>query len=222
MYDKTKPGHTSKCYYVPEAIIDQIPSYKDQLLKKATAANAWEEHTIRDASGLARPLETVTAVIRFLVSGFLAPLDTSSPTCGKTLDGLVELYKLSIMMSIKCLEVAVLDDINALQFNALPHHVFLVFARSYYALGGVDAQHTTLGHLIKKKLFSLLPHLQKSMTIEDMSTETGILGKQLIAVLLEDRFKGQQMLQIATLMKDRTFAQMRPRVKIEMSDDDET
>jgi hypothetical protein len=38
------------------------------------------------------------------------------------------------------------------------------------------------------------------MTIEEMSPEGGILGKQLVTVLLEDRLKGQQM---AALLNDR-------------------
>jgi hypothetical protein len=175
---------TWKSFYVPEAIIDHIPSYKDLLLKKAALINSWDEHTIRDSS-VTRPMEPVKGAIRFLVSGFLAPLDTSSTTCDKTLDGLIELYKLSIELSIKCLEVAVLGHIDALNFEALPHQKFLGFARSYYSVNGVGRQNSSMGCLIKKKLSSLLPYLQKSMTIEEMSTETGILGKQLIAVLLE-------------------------------------
>jgi len=188
------PGLTAgswKSFYVPEAILDHVPIYKAQLLRKAAPINSWDEHTIRDTT-VSYPAEPVTAAIRFLVSGFLAPLDTSSTlTCEKTLGSLVELYKLSIKLSIKCLEVALLDHIDALNFEALPHQKFLGFARSYYASGGVDAQHTTLGHLIKKKLSSLLPYLQKSMTIEEMSSESGILGKQLIAVLLERMAKIQ-------------------------------
>lgn len=84
-----------------------------------------------------------------------------------------------------------LCHIDNLDFEALPHHKFLDFARRYYNVNGALSQHTTLGHLIKKKLLSLLPHLQRSMTIEEMSSESGILGKQLIAVLLEDRVKNQ-------------------------------
>jgi hypothetical protein len=195
-----RAGWASKCYYVPEVVIDHIPAFKDQLLEQPAPVNAWEEHTVRDNIAVVRSLETVTAAIRFLVNGILAPLDTASATCGQTLDSLVELYKFSTDLSIKRLEVAVLDHINALNFEALPHQKFLGFARSYYSVNGVESQHTSMGRLIKKKLSSLLPYLQKSMTIEEMSSEGGILGKQLVTVLLEDRLKGQQM---AALLNDR-------------------
>ena len=44
-----------------------------------------------------------------------------------------------------------------------------------------------MGRMIKRKLAYFLPLLQESMTVDEISSEVGVLGKQLIAVLLEDR-----------------------------------
>jgi hypothetical protein len=180
-----------KNFYVPEAIVDHIPSYKAQLLKKPASINSWVEHTIRDTPTYPRDQETFLGAIRFLVNGFLVPLNTTSTTCDNALGNLVDLYKLGIALSIKFLETALVNHIDELDFEALPHQKFLGFARSYYHSSGVDAQRSSLGLLIKKKLFTLLPYLQRSMTIEEISSENGTLGKQLIAVLLEDRVMNQ-------------------------------
>lgn len=197
----------TKDFYIPEKIIDHIPSYKTKLQDRLAAIEGDGEPTIRDL--VRRDLEPFTKAIRFLASGHLAPLDTSAPTCSQTLDGHVELFKLSRKLSIKCLEDAVLDQIDNLQFRALPHVVFLGFARSYY-IGGADTQHTSLGELIKKKLFSLLPYLQQSMSVGELSSEDGILGKQLMTVLLEDRAKPH----VAP-----GFGAMRVKVESEVEDD---
>jgi hypothetical protein len=76
--------------------------------------------------------------------------------------------------------------------DSLNPAVFLAFASRYYKETGCYPQGTsTLGCLIKVKLAEFLPRLQQTMTIKDISSQGGILGTQLIEVLLEDRVKSQ-------------------------------
>lgn len=187
---ETRGAFVTKSIYVPEKVIDQIPSYKAQLQRKLALIKDDKEPTILDTTG--RDQESISKAIRFLTNGYLTPLDAASHTCDKSLASLVDLYKLSIDMSITALEYAVLWHIGDLDFQALPRQKFLWFARTYYR-AGADTQHTSLGKLIKKKVASLLPYLQQSMTVEELSSEGGILGKQLIAVLLEDRAKAAEV-----------------------------
>jgi hypothetical protein len=171
-----------KSYYVPEDIIAHIPSYETQL--HATIILNDDEAIIRDT--VPRDPQAVSRAIRFLVSGYLPPVDACSGECAYNLHRLVDLYNFSITLSIKCLEVAVLDRLENLRFEALRKEIFFRFARRCYDEG---TRHNSLQQLIKKKLSHLLPHLEQSMTAEQLSSVGGELGTELMVVLLEDRAK---------------------------------
>jgi hypothetical protein len=183
--NRENPPAATKHYYVPEEIIDHIPSYKSQL-QCAYYRNVDDERIIQDRTP--RDQQAVANAIRFLTSGYLVPLNaSSSAACEKALQSLVQLYNFSVALKIVKLETAVLSHIDAVNFEAMAVNAFLGFARSYYNGDGVDTQNSGLGRLIKTKLSLLLPRLQQSMTADKISSEEGVLGKQLIAVLFEDR-----------------------------------
>lgn len=96
----------------------------------------------------------MSKAIRFLVSGYLRPLDANSSTCKNTLENFINLYQFSAALSIKSLEMAALKHIDTLE--GLTPAIFLAFARSYYRMNGVGAQNAGLGKLIKKKLAAFL------------------------------------------------------------------
>lgn len=179
---------TIKHYYVPEEIIDQIPSYKSQL-QHSHYGNVDGERTIRDTTP--RDPKAVTNAIRFLSSGYLTPVNASTSACEKALQTLVQLYNFSIALKIVKLETAVLSHIEVVNFEAMALDVVLGFARSYYNGDGADTQNSSLGRLIKTKLSLSLPRVQQSMTAAKISSEEGVMGKQLIAVLFEDRAQHQ-------------------------------
>jgi hypothetical protein len=181
------PSTTIKHYYVPEEIIDHIPSYKSQ--SQLLYDNVGDERVIQDRTP--RDQQAVTSAIRFLTGGYLTPVNLSPSLCEKSLQGLVQLYNFSVALKIVKLEAAVVNHIDLLNFEAMAVNVFLGFARTYYNGGGADTQHSSLGCFIKKKLVLLLPRLQQFMTAEKISSEEGVLGKQLIAVLFEDRAQNQ-------------------------------
>jgi hypothetical protein len=178
-------------YYVPEEIIAYIPSYEAQLHERLASIQGDDEPVVRD--NIPRDQQAVGRAIRFLVSGYLTPLDASSHTCTNTLHRLVDLYNLSIALSIESIETAVLDRIDNLDFEALGHGNFLTFARRYHSETGPGTRGASLGRLIKKKLSHLMPHLEQSMIIGQVGYlgggfERG-LGTQMLEVLLEDRAK---------------------------------
>lgn len=168
-----RPFHTVRRYYVPEHIIGKIPSWKAQLDRRLTAIEGDEEPTIHDEK--VRKLDPINRAIRFLVSGYITPPNAASATtCKATLKSLVHLYNLSIDLSIEDLELAIIGRIDDLEDEDFPLDVFLDFARAYYDSSGESAQDTSLGQSIKAKLADLLPRLEQSMTIEDISSEGGI------------------------------------------------
>jgi hypothetical protein len=176
-------------HYVPEAIIYHIPSYRAQLAEKLVSINSHDdddEPVIRDDQP--RDPQIVTKAIRFLVSGHLTPLDASTNDCEKTLDTLVELWYFSSTLTIVSLSQALISHIE--NSTAVTLEIFLAFARRFYARFTdvyKTVERTSLGQMIKRKLAYFLPLLQESMTVDEISSEVGVLGKQLIAVLLEDR-----------------------------------
>lgn len=177
-------GSTSaRYYYVPEAIIRYIPSYKGQLDEQLASIKGDNEPVTTDQT--ARDPKTVGKAIRFLTSGYLYPLDATSSTCKDSLDDLVKLYKFSTALSIKRLETAILHHIDI--FEELTLAIFLAFARSYYDANGAEAQDTSLGDLIKKKLAEFLQRMVDLKTVDEIKNEDGILGRQLIEVSLEER-----------------------------------
>jgi len=181
---------TIKHYYVPEEIIDHIPSYKNQSQQSYSFNdNVNDERIIWD--GTARDQQAVASAIRFLTSGYLVPLNASSSAYENSLHSLVRLYNLSVALKIAKLETALVSHIDDANFEAIGVNIFRRFARTYYNGDGVDTQNSSLGRLVKKKLSLLLPRLQQSMTAEKISSEEGVLGKQLIAVLFEDRVQHQ-------------------------------
>jgi hypothetical protein len=187
-YGEKQPTTVKHMYYVPKEILDHIPVYKAQ--SRGYFAKTDGDVVARD--GTARDQQAVTRAIRFLTSGDLpVTLDNSCPDYEKALHDLVQLYNFSIALQIGKLENAVLGRIDNLNFEALTLNIFLGFARSYYNGDGADTQNSSLGRLIKKKLSLSLPRLQKTMTAEKISSEGGVLGKQLIAVLFEDRAQSQ-------------------------------
>lgn len=173
-------------HYVPEKILDYIPSYKTQLEEKLVPIKGDDEPTIRDEEP--RDPQVVTRAIRFLVSGYITPLDASSDECEKTLDKLVELWYFATELSIKSLHFALISHIG--NSKELTLNIFMAFARRFYGKFTdifVAVHDTGMGRMIKRKLAYFLPLLQESMTVDEISSEVGVLGKQLIAVLLEDR-----------------------------------
>lgn len=170
-------------YYVPEDIVQYIPSYKSQLDQQLASIKGDDEPVIQDQT--VRDPNVVGKALRFLASGYLCPLDATSITCKDSLDNLVKLYKFSIALSIKHLETAILRHIDT--FEELSLAIFLAFARNYYNANGAEAQNTSLGYLIKKKLAAFLQHMVDLKTVDVIKNENGILGRQLIEVLLEER-----------------------------------
>ena len=184
---KPKANPVFNRHYIPEDIASCIPNYKAQL-QKVTSTKSDDEPVIRDDR--ACDPQVVTKAIRFLASGYLTPLDASSGDCKITLDNLVELWHFGVNRSIKGLCTAVIAHIEL--STALTLGVFLAFARRFYDNFGnvyVKVQDTGLGRMIKRRLAYFLPRLQESMTVDEISSEAGILGKQLITVLLEDRIE---------------------------------
>jgi hypothetical protein len=168
-----KPGNSgtsTRQYYVPEDVVRQIYNYKNRLEVELTGTKHDDEPVVRDHA--VHDPKVFGKALRFLASSYLCPLDATSGSCKDTLGDLVKLYKLSIALSIKRLEKAILLHIDA--FEELTLDVFLAFACGYYKAYGAEAQDTSLGDLIKN--------------------EDGILGRQLIEVLLEERAAGKAQL----------------------------
>lgn len=184
---KAKGSVAIKCYYVPEDVIAHIPSYKTQLGQQKLFAGD-NESVICD--NVPRDPQAVGRAIRFLVSGYIPPVNPYSGECTHNLHRLVDLYNFSITLAIKCLEDAVLDRLENLRFEALLRDVFFSFARRCYDEG---TRHNSLQQLIKKKMSHLLPHLEQSMTVEQLCSVGGNLGAELMAVLLEDRAKMREI-----------------------------
>jgi hypothetical protein len=204
---KPKGSTCIKSFYVPEEVIAHIPSYEAQLREQLASIQGDDEPVIRD--NIPRDPLAVNRAIRYLVTGYLTSLeDVSSRVGTNTLHRLVDLYNFSIAMSIKCLELAVLSRIDSVNFVALNHDIFLTFARRYYSETGPGTQGVSLGHLIKKKLSSLMPHLEQSRTISQVGYLgggfEGGLGRQMLEVLLEDRAKMRETpgLMVKTEVKD--------------------
>ena len=172
-------------HYIPEEIIAHIPSYQAQLNEKLVLIEGDAEPIIRD--NVARDPGLICQTIRFLVSGHL-PLNDADQQSQATWDSLVKLYNFSKMLSIGTLQTAMLRKFWHL-IDALEPAVFLAFARRYYNNTGYRTQDTgrSLTGVIKAKLAEFLPRLQQTMTVKDISSQTGMLGMQLIEVLLEDR-----------------------------------
>jgi len=185
-----KPGYVFKCYYVPEKVIARIPSYKadlDEQLGYIDGDSDDDDEPII-LEDIVHDQNNVCKALRFLASGYLAPLDASSATLN-TIGKFTALYDFSLELEIEDLETAVLGRIDDMDYDALPLDLFMRFARSYYGRHGAESHLTSLGCLIKRKLSYLLPRLEQSMTVDEISSEGGLLGKQLMAVLLEDRAK---------------------------------
>jgi len=173
--------------YVPQSILHYIPNYKSQLDQQKATLKGDTQAIIRDTT--ARDPEVVSKAIRFLVSGYLYPLDASSSTCKNTLEEFIKLYHFSTALSIKRLETAVLNHIDT--FEGLTLAIFLAFARDYYSANGAEAQNTSLGDLNKKKLAEFLQRMVDLKTVDEIKNEDGVLGRQLIEVLLEERAAGK-------------------------------
>jgi hypothetical protein len=173
-------------HYVPEGIVREIPGYKDQLDKQLGSIKGGSEPIIRDT--YTRDPQIVSKAIRFLASGYLTPIDNSPNDCQKTLDSLVELYLFGNRSETRRLRKAVLFHIH--HSEALTLEVFLPFARSCYELPWMDPE-LGLWRLLKRKLAEFLPRIQQTVSVNEISSEGGMLGKQLFVVLLEYRAKGQ-------------------------------
>jgi hypothetical protein len=169
---------------VPANALRHIPIYKCQLDEQLETMKGDEEQAIYDQT--ARDPRLIAKTVRFLSSGYLYPLHASSSTCEEdNLENLVDLYKFSTALSIKRMEVAILHHIDT--FEDFQLAVFLAFARSYYDANGAESQYTSLGQLIKKKLAEFLQPWVNTKTVDEITNEGGILGRQLIEVLLEER-----------------------------------
>ena len=164
--------------YVPQDIVQDIPDYKGQLDQQRATLKGDTQPTIRDPTP--RDSEVVSKAIRFLAN---------SSTCKNTLDDFINLYQLGTALSMKSLQMAVLDCIDT--FEGLTLAIFLAFARSYYRMNGVGAQNAGLGRLIKKKLAASLRCMVDLKAVDEIKTEDGVLGGQLIEVLLEERAIGK-------------------------------
>lgn len=172
-------------YYIPERIVSHIPFYDNQIKEKLESNESDDEPIIRDTTP--RNLKKLSKAIRFLTSGHLTPLNTSTADWDKALDSLVSLWSFGLMLSITGLCAAVISHIE--HSKALSPRVFFTFARRFYAKSpdNSNIKASSIGCMIKRKLTYFMPYLEESMTIDELSSEGGILGKQLIEVLLEDR-----------------------------------
>jgi hypothetical protein len=173
--------------YVPEGVLHCIPSYKGPIDQQKATLKGDAQPTIKDTTP--RDPEVVSKAIRFLISGYLFPLDAGSSTCKNTPEDFIKLYQFSTALSIKRLETAVLNHIDT--FEGLTLAIFLAFARGYYKANGAEAQNTSLGELIKKKLAEFLQCMVDLKTVDEIKNEDGVLGRQLIEVLLEERAAGK-------------------------------
>lgn len=173
--------------YFPQGVLRSVPSYKGQLEQQKAILKGDIQPIIRDSTP--RDPEVVSKAIRFLVSGYLFPLDASSSTCKDTLEDFIKLYKLSTTLSIKVLGISILNHIDT--FDGLTLAIFLAFARIYYRNNGAEAQNTSLVELIKKELAAFLQCMIGLKTVDEIKNEDGVLGRQLIEVLLEERAAGK-------------------------------
>lgn len=105
-------------YYVPEAVVRYIPSYKSQLDEQLASIKGDNEPVIVDQTS--RDPNVVGKAIHFLASGYLYPLNAASSSCKDSLDDLVTLYKFSTALSIKRLETAILHHIDTFAELPLP------------------------------------------------------------------------------------------------------
>jgi hypothetical protein len=168
---------------VPANAVRHIPIYKCQLDEQLQTMKGDQEPTIYDQT--ARDPRLIVKTVRYLSSGYLYPLHVSSSTCMGNLNDMVDLYNFSTALSIKRLEMAILHHIDT--FEDLQVAGFLAFARSYYDANGAESQYTSLGELIEKKLAAFLQPWVDTKTVDEITNEGGILGRQLIEVLLEER-----------------------------------
>ena len=168
--------------YVPQDVLHHITSYKGQLDQENAILKGDAQPVIHDKTP--RDPEVLSKAIRFLVSGYLFPLDASSSTCEDALHDFIKLCQLSIDLSIQRLETAVLRHIDT--FEGLTLAIFLAFARGYYGTKRAE-QNSSLGQLIKKKLAEFLQCMVDLKTVDEIKNENGVLSRQLIEVLLEER-----------------------------------
>jgi len=173
--------------YVPQSILHYIPTYKSQSDQQKATLKGDTQPTIRDPTP--RDPKVVSKAIRCLVSGYLYLLDASSNTYKNTLEDFIQLYQFSAALSIKRLEAEVLNRIDT--FEGLTLAIFLAFARGYYSANGAEAQNTSLGDLIRKKLAEFLQRMVDLKTVDEIKNEDRVLGRQLIEVLLEERAAGK-------------------------------
>jgi hypothetical protein len=188
VHNRNKPGHTKKPYYVPQRVITSIPLYSEKLILQLLSIDDEDDEPVI-VDEVKRDQKSLGKALRFLATGHLAPLDASSTTTFNTIDKFTVLYDLSINLDIEDLEQAVLGRIDNMDYDAVPLDVFMEFACSYYDDRSEESCLTPLGRLIKRKLSYLLPRLEQTITVDQLSREGGMLGMQLIAVLLEDRAK---------------------------------
>jgi hypothetical protein len=181
----TRGPPTFNRYYISEEIIAHSPIYQAQLNGKLALIEGDAETIIRD--GPVRDPQLVCQTVRFLASGYLTPLNEADKGTKGTWDGLIKLYNFSGTLAIVNLRDAMLKQFCYL-IDALNPATFLAFARHYYDNWNPRvSENTSLRSLIKIKLAESLPRLQQTVVVKDISSEGGILGMQLIEVLLEDR-----------------------------------
>lgn len=175
---KTHVSNKRDDYYVPESVLRCIPIYAQQIDEKLAVAQDRDDIIISDTTFRTRA--SITETIRFLTTGHLRPLDTAQTVRRDLLD-LLSLYNFSTLLSIKRLELGILAHIDG--FHGLGVPLFLAGARFYYGIGG--KRETSLGHVIKKRLWEFLPQMIELKAVDEIKTEGGILAHQLMEVLLE-------------------------------------
>ena len=125
---KPRGNPTFNRHYIPEDIVNCIPSYKAKLQLKLAYIKDDDEPVIRDNEP--HDPQVVSKAIRFLASGYLTPLNASTGDWDKTLDSLVELWAFGNSLSIRRVYTEIVHHIE--HCTALDLKVFLAFARRFY------------------------------------------------------------------------------------------
>jgi hypothetical protein len=111
VHNRNKPGHTKKSYYVPQRVITSIPLYREKLILQLLSMDDEDDEPVI-VDEVKRDQKSLGKALRFLATGYLAPLDASSTTTFNTIDKFTVLYDFSINLDIEDLEQAVLGRIN--------------------------------------------------------------------------------------------------------------
>ena len=106
----TSPARSIR-FVIPEYIIQQIPHYATKLQTARTQSVAGGRLQITDP--MFRNEEAMMSIMDFLATGFLKPLDVSTPRAAlKAFSDLVDIHSLGVVLQIEQIEEKILKMID--------------------------------------------------------------------------------------------------------------